>query len=642
MAGGADHPAMIILERQVVGARPVKGQGETFIGCREFAFAGALVLQTHPAIAARRNGVDLLAFAGVAEGNLVTHRAEALRRAQAEIRRATIDEDFLGGLDPIRRTVAGKHGEHVATRFVRCRQIEGRIALGVGGQFGAGQLHRKLPEVLQFVVDHRQLLGAQAQAQFRIGHRFSVRVQQHQAALDRFACAVILLGQVERNLEVRLDVFSHAEGAAVSLILVVETQFIATGHSVIGQLESALGASLGIELQIEGLQRRAGRIQHGHIDVGRAWLHRVPRVLELPPDDFQRHPIPRPIQRPVGEGIEFGVVDFAVVVEILGDEHPALFVFADHERALGADVFQAQQAVGIGGAAAHYTEAIGPQHIDLRYRAAFVFARGPHQQFVTGDLAHRHGVGDEHHGGRAVLADQRFHQIQTRFEIAQRDVDVARRDADELAGRPGQVHPGRWLDRLGLPQRITELADHRQTRYQRELRLRIVGRWRGHRVAHLQFRHFLGDLFTRLVGKRPLHHPTGFAIPVVPQVREGVGQTFTLELAIADHSMQVLLALEEIQRLVDAIHPNVGAAVGLHAKPAIVAARRFEAHHRRFIAGKTAVGQQEKTLAGHRRITAGRDRVFGVYRRERQHQYQHQRQKTQHAGTGHWERKFSR
>ncbi|MNV89924.1 hypothetical protein D3C71_1842600 [compost metagenome] len=106
--------------------------------------------------------------------------------------------------------------------------------------------------------------------------------------------------------------------------------------------------------------------------------------------------------------------------------------------------------------------------------------------------------------------------------------------------------------------------------------------------------------------------------------------------------MQVLLALEEVQRLVDAIHPNIGAAVGLHAKPAIVATRRFKAHHRLFIAGKAAVGQQEKTLAGHWRIAAGRDRVFGVYRRERQHQYQHQRQKTQHAGTGHWERKFSR
>ncbi|MNQ58187.1 hypothetical protein D3C85_723770 [compost metagenome] len=197
MAGGADRPAMIILERQVVGARPVKGQGETFVGCRELAFAGALVLQTHPAIAAWRNGIGLLAFAGVAEGNLVTHRAEALRRAQAEIRRATVDEDFLGGLDPIRRTVAGKHREHVATGLVRCRQVEGRAALGVGGQFGAGQFHRKLPEVLQFVVDHRQLLGAQAQAQFRIGHRFAVRVQQHQVALDRLAGAVILLGQIE-------------------------------------------------------------------------------------------------------------------------------------------------------------------------------------------------------------------------------------------------------------------------------------------------------------------------------------------------------------------------------------------------------------------------------------------------------------
>ncbi|MNN04756.1 hypothetical protein D3C81_1174900 [compost metagenome] len=294
-------------------------------------------------------------------------------------------------------------------------------------------------------------------------------------------------------------------------------------------------------------------------------------------------------------------------------------------------MFQAQQAIGIGGAAAHYAQAIGPQHIDLRHRAAFVFARGPHQQFVTGNLAHRHGVGDEHHGGRAVLADQRFHQIQTRFEIAQRDVYVARRDADELTGRTGQVHPRRWLDRLGLPQRITELADHRQTRYQRELRLRIVGRWRGHRVAHLQFRHFLGDLFTRLVGKRPLHHPAGFAIPVVPQVREGVGQALALELPFGDHPVQVLLALEEVQRLVDAVDPHVHPAVRLHAVAPVVAARRLQPYLGDLVAGEAAVGEQEERLAGHRRVVARLHRVLGASAGERQQHQQEQDQRERKA-----------
>ncbi|MNF83330.1 hypothetical protein D3C85_499570 [compost metagenome] len=314
---------------------------------------------------------------------------------------------------------------------------------------------------MQLVVDHRQLLGAQAQGQLSVGHRFAVRVQQHQAALHRFASAVILLGQIQRNLEVRLDVLGDTEGAAVSLILIVETDLVTPGHGVVRQLEAALSAGLRIEFQVEVLQLSACGVKHADRDICSTRQHRIPRILELPTNDFQRHPITWAIQRPVGERVEFGVVDFAVVIEVFGDEHPALFVLADDERTLRADMFQAQQTVSIGGTAAHHAEAVGPQHIDLRYRTAFVFARGPDQQFIAGNLAHRDGVGDEHHGGCAVLADQRFDQIQTRLQIAQRDINVTRRDADEIARRPGQIDPGRRLNRLGLPQRITELADHR-------------------------------------------------------------------------------------------------------------------------------------------------------------------------------------
>ena len=647
VAGGAEDATVLILQRQVVGARTFEGEAEAFVRCGEFAFAGALIFQAHPGVAARRYGFALFgaSLIRVAEGNLVTDRAETLRRAQAEARRATVDEDFLGGLDPIRRAVAGEHGEHVAARFFRRWQIQCRVAFTVGSQFGAGQFHRKLPEVLQLVVDHRQLLGAQAQAQFRVGHRFAVGVEQHQTAFHRLTGAVILLGQIQRDLEVRLDVFGNAESTAVGLLLVVETDLVTTGHGVIRQLETALSTCFRIKLQIEGLQFGPRGIKHADTDIRRARQNRIPGILELATDDFQRHPIARAIQRPVGEGIEFGVVDFAVVIEVFRDEHAALFVLADDERALRADVFQAQQTVGIGSTAAHHAEAIGPQHVDLRHRTAFVFARGPDQQFITGNFAHRDGVGDENHGGRAVLADQRFNQIQPRLQVTQRDVDVARRDADEVAGRAGQIDPGRRLDRLGLPQWITELADHRQTRDQRELRLRVVRRRRGHGLAHFQLRHFFGDLLARLVGERTLHHPAGFAIPVVPQIGEGVGQTFALELAVADDAMQVLLALEEIQRLVDAIHANVGAAVRFHAKAPVVTTRGFEADHRRLVAGKTAVGEQEETLPGHWRVIARLHRVFGIDAGKRQQQRQQQgnsRTDTQHAGTGHWERKFSR
>ncbi|MCY1457979.1 hypothetical protein D9M71_753180 [compost metagenome] len=86
--------------------------------------------------------------------------------------------------------------------------------------------------------------------------------------------------------------------------------------------------------------------------------------------------------------------------------------------------------------------------------------------------------------------------------------------------------------------------------------------------------------------------------------------------------MQVLLALEEIQRFVDAVHTNVRTAVRLHAETTIVTARCFEAHHCLFVAGKTAVRQQEKAFTGHRRVAARFDGVFGIHCRKRQDQYQ--------------------
>ncbi|MNF79917.1 hypothetical protein D3C84_621480 [compost metagenome] len=140
---------------------------------------------------------------------------------------------------------------------------------------------------MQLVVDHRQLLGAQAQAQLGVGHRLAIRIQQHQAALDRFPGAVVLPGQVQGDFEVRLDVFSHAEGAAVSLVLVAEAQLITTGHGIVRQLETPLSAGLGIKFKVQALQRRTGRIEHRYIDISRGWLHRIPGVLELAPDDFQ-------------------------------------------------------------------------------------------------------------------------------------------------------------------------------------------------------------------------------------------------------------------------------------------------------------------------------------------------------------------
>ncbi len=81
--------------------------------------------------------------------------------------------------------------------------------------------------------------------------------------------------------------------------------------------------------------------------------------------------------------------------------------------------------------------------------------------------------------------------------------------------------------------------------------------------------------------------------------------------------MQVLLALEEVQRLVDAVDADVRAAVGLHAVATVVAARRFQAHLGHLVGGEARVGEQEERLAGHGRVAARRNVVVRLHDRGR-------------------------
>ncbi|EFQ38374.1 putative membrane protein [Pseudomonas aeruginosa 39016] len=624
VAGGAKELALVVAQLHGIGTGTLEGQREAAVGDR--TAVGGAVLQADPLVAARLERGRL--FAGIAELDLLAGGAEALRRAQAVARGTALDEDLLAGLDPVGGAVAGEDGQHVATGFLGRRQFDGGAALAVGGQFGAAQFHRELAEILQFVVHHRQLLGAQAQLQARVGHRLAVRIEQDDLALHRLGGLEVRLGQVEGDFEVRLDVFGDAEGAAVGLPAVVEAQLVAAGDGVLRQLEAAIGAALRVEAEVQALQYRAAGVDHAQAHRRAGGGLGLTGVLELAADHLQRDPVARPVQRAVGEGVDLGVVDLAVVIEVLGDEDPTLAVLADHVGALRTGVLEPQQAVGVGIAAAHHAQAVGPQHLGVGHRGAFVLACGPDQQLVAGDLAHRHAVGDEHHGGGAVLADQRLDQVEARLQLAQRDVDIARHDVDELAGGTGQLDVLRRLDGLGVPQRIAELADQRQAGNRRVLRLRVVGRRRGHGVAHLQLRHRLGDLLPRLVGEGALHHPARLAIPVVPEIGQGVRQAFALELSLGQDPVQVLLPLEELQRLFDPVQAHVDPAIGLHAVAPVVAAGRFETDPRFLVGGEAAVGEQEEGFAGHRRVAARLHRVFRLDGGERQQDQGGDRQAT--------------
>lgn len=92
--------------------------------------------------------------------------------------------------------------------------------------------------------------------------------------------------------------------------------------------------------------------------------------------------------------------------------------------------------------------------------------------------------------------------------------------------------------------------------------------------------------------------------------------------------MQVLLPLEELQRLFDPVQAHVDPAIGLHAVAPVVAAGRFETDPRFLVGGEAAVGEQEEGFAGHRRVAARFHRVFRLDGGERQQDQGGDRQAT--------------
>ena len=241
-----DH-AIGIQQTQVVGAGLVEGDAERGVLRGQTVPTATLIFQPHPFVAHRL----LLphSLQRIAELDRLACRTEAFVGHHAILRRAALDQDFLAGLDPVSRAIAGKHGQQIATRFIGRRQLQTRLALGVGLQFGARQLDWKLAEVLQFVVHHRQLLRAQAELHIGRRNRLAIGIDQTQLAKHGLVGMQLVLVQIENDLEMRLDVFRHPEGTAVELASIGETQFVAASSGVVGQLETRIRTTLARKVE---------------------------------------------------------------------------------------------------------------------------------------------------------------------------------------------------------------------------------------------------------------------------------------------------------------------------------------------------------------------------------------------------------
>ena len=333
-----------ITHRQRVGARLVELDRESRValGIRsQRAFGAGARFQAHQIPLGRRRTCTGPTACTThdrhrrqVERHVLTRRRE-VRRGRQLVRRGTArDQQLTRDLHAVGRAVVGEHGHHVTARLLGRRQVQLGIAVAVGGQFLLLQLDGEQAGVTQFALHHRHLLRTQADRHLAVLDRLAVRIAQADLALDRFARAVAGLVQRQVHVKVRLDVFGHAESAAVGAAVVVEAQRVAAGRCVGRQRKARIGTGLASQARGGRGHRCAVRVEHLQLDVARRRHGRFGSVLEVATDELDAHFVARAIQRAISEGVQLGVVDLAVVVEILGDEHAARAIVADHVATL--------------------------------------------------------------------------------------------------------------------------------------------------------------------------------------------------------------------------------------------------------------------------------------------------------------------
>ena len=196
---------------------------------------------------------------------------------------------------------------------------------------------------------------------------------------------------------------------------------------------------------------------------------------------------------------------------------------------------------------------------------------------------------------RAIVADHRLDDIQPRRQLADRNHHIARTGFDEITATAFEIHALRRLDHLRVPDRVAKARDHVIAFQRRELRVLFEMRRLAGLLAELELRRGFGRLAARRERQHALPRAARLGVPAVPQIRERVREPFALVIRRDIQPMQILLRLQELQRLRHAIHDDVRAAIPLQ-RVLEVAAGRFEPHLRQLIAAEARIGKQEERL----------------------------------------------
>ena len=328
-------------------------------------------------------------------------------------------------------------------------------------------------------------------------------------------------------------------------------------------------------------------------------------------DEFQVDLVSWTVERTVGDRVQLGVVDLAVVVEVFGDGQTALAVPGQQVAVLRADVVEQANAAGIAGLTLQGAGTITPDQLAARHGGPGLAVDAPGQHLMTGILGDDDAVGDKQQGGGAMGADDGLDQIESRLLFAQRDHDVARSLRDKIAAAALQLDALGRLDAGRLPQRVAELGDQRQLRDGREtIGIFVAGRCIDMPAGAELGGHFGGGPAT--IGRQQsLPGATAALVPGVPQVAQGIGGAFPAVVGLDLDAVQVGLFLQKRQRIRDLVEPHIGTTVLLQI--VLLARIGFETDLGLFIAAVAGIAQQVEGRPLQRTVVTAGDRLQGTH-----------------------------
>ena len=428
----------------------------------------------------------------------------------------------------------------------------------------------------------------------------------------------------------RLHVVGDAESGAVAVVALAENDIPAAGFGVGRQAEAGLPALGAVESDFLRQDLRTRRVHQQQIERAGGHCRRRARILELAAEELDLHEIAGAVERPVGDGIQLGVVDFAVVVEILGNEDATLRVDAKDVTRFRAGGVEANDTVAAGPARLEHAQAVAPGDFGIGDRRAGLALRHPGQHFAGGVLGDRHAVGDEKQRHRPMLANVGFDQIQAGRALAERNAHVAFVLRQELAAAAVELHALGRFDGFGALHRVAEAVDQIEAG-----NLGVGGRVAQRRafaevLGRFQVGRRLGSSFARIGRKQRFPGVARIRPDFVPGDAQHVGHAFRLQFARHLDAMQVALRLQKRDGIGDAVKGDIDAAVFIDVRRL---ARNLDADRGFLARAVTRFREQEEFLADPRLIVRGLRRHFRcrIQRRQQRRQQQAAAQRDRNA-----------